>query len=214
MKSQDSNSEVTKVLKKISQKAHTLCRTAEELSALLPHFPEHCGAHNSWHSLLARFKLFASLSKDLNNEVSDELLHFVITPKETGHDPTTGEPTTVLPEMLSSKKSIEQEMLDKEIEIEAETEVVSELNANLVHSAGVENGEEDQGEKEKKAYEKICEKVDGYNEELTELLKQFMTREQRVHSMLKKAIEEYSANQRKEERINAQTLSKLAKIAL
>ena len=102
---------MNKTLNTVAVKAHGLTQAAEELAGILQLMYKNKSDNIEWTTFLSKFKLFSSLTSDINKLSSEELRHLVVTPKESHVDKDPNE----ISQLLSTKKGIDQEKEEHEM---------------------------------------------------------------------------------------------------
>eukprot|EP00924_Labyrinthula_sp_SR-Ha-C_P014155 augustus_masked-scaffold_77-processed-gene-0.15-mRNA-1 protein AED:1.00 eAED:1.00 QI:0/-1/0/0/-1/1/1/0/215 len=170
------NEDVSKTIVTIAQKSHTLLSNAEQVLTMLPPENKSLSQRKSYNQVLEKFKLFSTQTSEVKKEVKDILIHFVISPRATGHD-ERGNPTTLLPDMLSTKKTLEQEKYELGFQ-DDESEKDEEEETDL--------------DKDKQVFQELTEKISQYNKAIETVLSEYRKKEVVLLNKLKKKAAEYT----------------------
>lgn len=166
------NQKIKSNLTSISQQAHSALKATDELIGLLD---RDSSQQLDKKEIQQRYRLFADITSSLTESITDEMLHIVAAPKETGHD-EAGNPTLLIPEMLSTKKSVEQENCEKELAKEVQNYFENRKDLEQIN-------------KRDEFFQEIGKTVEERNEALDRLIEKTLDAEQTVSNIFKAAFE-------------------------
>uniref|UniRef100_A0A6S8CDX2 Uncharacterized protein n=1 Tax=Aplanochytrium stocchinoi TaxID=215587 RepID=A0A6S8CDX2_9STRA len=127
---------VEKGLTEVANKAHAMKVRAQQVANSVP--PPLYTQDAQWPALLGQFRLLSNQARDLDNVIVDVFKDYVISPTETGHGPN-GEPTTLLPDMLRSRKPPDQEQSELDVINRVSEQEAKRLKMNKNRDRGFAN---------------------------------------------------------------------------